>query len=819
MSQVEFNFKEFAHKIEPKWQKFWQDKKVYKAANPGEAGSEKPKFYCLDMFPYPSGTGLHVGHPLGYIATDILCRYKRMNGFNVLHPMGWDAFGLPAEQYAIQTGIHPAETTAKNIITYKKQLNNIALSYDWSREVSTADPKYYRWTQWIFQKLFERGLAYQAEFPVNWCPALGTVLANDEVIDGKSERGGHPVEKRPMRQWMLKITEYADRLVEDLDDLDWPESTKEHQRNWIGRSEGGQIQFALESDSSKHFEIFTTRPDTLMGVTFMVLAPEHPLVATLVSDSQKAIVEKYCGEAANKSDLARTDLNKDKSGVFTGGYALHPLTGKKVPVWVADYVLMNYGTGAIMAVPAHDERDEEFAKVHGLDIVQVIDDEGKLINSDFQDMKVNGLPFQEGATKILDYLQSKGIGKKQITYKLRDWVFSRQRYWGEPIPVLHPEGGAMSGEVKLLPEAELPLELPVVEDYKPSGSGESPLATQADWMSYKIGEESFVRESNTMPGSAGSSWYFLRYMDPNNDKEAWSKEAADYWKEVDFYLGGQEHAVGHLLYSRFWHKVFFDMGLVSTKEPFKRLIHQGMMLGEDNEKMSKSRGNVVNPDDVVEQYGSDSFRLYEMFMGPLEKTKPWQTGGLEGTYRYLNKFCRAVLNADGTLQDRVKDLPEAEWPEALTKSLHMAIKQIGEAIEKLSFNTAISALMVLSNESQKEFEKMGSVPKAWLETYVQLLAPFAPHTAEEVWQLLGHQNSVTLVPWPVFDPKKAAQDEAELGIQVNGKIRAKITVPVDIAEDELKEKVLAIENVQKWIDGKPLKKFVYVKGRIVSVVI
>ena len=815
----EFSYKDFSHKIEGKWQNSWQDKKVYKAANPGEPGSEKPKFYCLDMFPYPSGQGLHVGHPLGYIATDILCRFKRMNGFNVLHPMGWDAFGLPAEQYAIQTGIHPSETTAKNIVTYKNQMNSIALSYDWDREISTADPSYYKWTQWIFQKLYEKGLAYQAEFPVNWCPELGTVLANDEVIDGKSERGGHPVEKRPMRQWMLKITAFAERLLADLDDVEWPESTKEHQKNWIGKSEGAQLKFALENNPEESFEIFTTRPDTLMGVTFMVLAPEHPLVQTLVADEQKETVKKYCEDAARKSDLARTDLNKDKSGVFTGGYAIHPLSGEKIPVWIADYVLMNYGTGAIMAVPAHDERDQEFAEVHSIPVVQVIDEENKIINSNTAGLKVDGLDFKEGASKIVTFLEEKGLGKSQITYKLRDWVFSRQRYWGEPIPVLHPETGAMSGDAKLLPESELPLELPVVENYQPSGTGESPLSTQADWMQYKEGEKSFLRESNTMPGSAGSSWYFLRYMDPNNSEAAWSKESADYWKEVDFYLGGPEHAVGHLLYSRFWHKVFFDMGLVSTKEPFKKLIHQGMMLGEDNEKMSKSRGNVVNPNDVIEKYGSDSFRLYEMFMGPLEKTKPWQTGGLEGTYRYLTRLCRAVLTPDYKLQERVKDIDESSWPEEFSKRLHISIKQVGESIETLRFNTGISTLMILFNESQKEFDAIGGVPRSWLEKYTLLLAPFAPHTAEELWSLLGHKETVTLVPWPEYDKKKAALDEVELGVQVNGKIRAKVKVSVDIEEDILREQVLALENVQKWVDGKPLKKFVYVKGRIVSIVI
>jgi leucyl-tRNA synthetase len=820
-TKSEFNFTNFAHQVEPKWQKYWDENRVYRAAQPNEKGSEKPKFYCLDMFPYPSGQGLHVGHPLGYIATDILCRYKRMSGFNVLHPMGWDAFGLPAEQYAIQTGIHPALTTQKNADTYRKQLKSLALGYDWSREISTADPKYYKWTQWIFKKLYEKGLAYQAEFPVNWCPALGTVLANDEVVDGKSERGGHPIEKRPMRQWMLKITAFADRLLADLDTVDWPESTKEHQRNWIGRSEGAQIRFSVQGHADKAFEIFTTRPDTLMGVTFMALAPEHPLLAEIVSSDQAAAIAKYQEEAASKNDLARTDLNKNKTGVFTGAYAMHPITQKQIPIWVADYVLMSYGTGAIMAVPAHDERDREFAQICDLPIIEVINGEGLMVASDHNDFKVNGLPAVDAQKIFIKYLSDKKVGESRITYKLRDWVFSRQRYWGEPFPVLHPEEGALSGEVRLLEDAELPIELPAVERYEPLGTGESPLASVSQWVEYtdsKTGKK-YIRETNTMPGSAGSSWYFLRYMDPHNETAAWSKEAANYWQNVDFYLGGAEHAVGHLLYARFWHKVFFDMGLVPTQEPFQKLIHQGLMLGEDGEKMSKSRGNVVNPDDVVQKYGADTFRLYEMFMGPLEKAKPWQTGGIEGVYRFLNRFGKFFLDADGKILERVKEIEARQWPEGLEGLLHRTLKQVGEDIEKLSFNTCISSFMILQNELQKHFGDDRPVPKEIAEKYTLMMAPFAPHLAEEMWQQLGHQNAIALAAWPSFDPTKTKLDEVEIGVQVNGKVRATIRIPVDITEEKLREQVLAIENVVKWIDAKPIKKFVYVKSRIVSVVV
>jgi len=821
MTQPEFNFRTLANEIEPKWQKYWEEHSVYKAKEPAEAGVKSKKFYCLDMFPYPSGQGLHVGHPLGYIATDILCRYKRMLGFNVLHPMGWDAFGLPAEQYAIQTGIHPSLTTKKNAETYRRQLKNLGLGFDWSREISTADPKYYKWTQWIFEKLYERGLAYQAEYPVNWCPALGTVLANDEVIDGKSERGGHPIEKRPMRQWMLKITAYADRLLEDLEGLDWPDSTKEHQRNWIGRSEGAQLKFSLEKNATESFEVFTTRPDTLMGVTFMVLAPEHPLLESITSAEQVSKVKDYQEEASRKSDVARTDLNKDKSGIFTGGYAIHPINGKKIPVWVADYVLMNYGTGAIMAVPAHDERDREFAEVHKLSIVPVIDENGIMIDSNHADLKVNGLPFKEAQQKFLQFLKDKKIGEAKVTFRLRDWVFSRQRYWGEPIPVLHPSEGPSIDDVKLLPESELPLELPPVERFEPSGSGDSPLVNVKEWMEYedpKTGKK-YLRESNTMPGSAGSSWYFLRYMDPHNDKEAWSQKALNYWQEVDLYVGGAEHAVGHLLYARFWHKVFFDMGLVSSKEPFKKLIHQGLMAGEDGEKMSKSRGNVINPDDIVRDYGADTFRLYEMFMGPLEKAKPWQTGGLEGIYRYLTRFGKMILDGKGDLLERVQEIPASDWPEGFEGLLHRTIKQVTDDISRLSFNTSISAMMILLNEAQKHFPEGKPVPREWVRLYTLILSPFAPHFAEQVWCALGNKTSVTLEKWPEFDPSKTTLDEVEIAIQVNGKLRAKISIPVDIEESVLKEQVLGLEAVQKWIESKPIKKFVYVKGRIVSVVI
>ncbi len=813
---AELSLKEFSQKIEKKWQDQWESQHNFRAANPGEPGSERKKFYCLDMFPYPSGTGLHVGHPLGYLATDILCRFKRMNGFNVLHPMGWDAFGLPAEQYAIQTGIHPALTTKKNIETYKRQLRMLGLGYDWSREISTADPSYYKWTQWIFQKLYEKGLAYEDEVAVNWCPALGTVLANDEVIDGKSERGGHPVERRPMRQWMLKITAYAERLLNDLDLVDFPESTKDHQRNWIGKSEGAEIHFPL-ADSTEKLTVFTTRPDTLMGVTFMVMAPEHPLISKITSAAQKTAVKNYCDEAANKTDLQRGEMNKDKSGVSTGGFALHPITGLQIPIWVADYVLMNYGSGAIMAVPAHDERDQEFAKKYQLPIKVVVSEDGKIMDSSTASLSVDGMLAKEGGLKIVSYLKSKGAGEAKITYRLRDWIFSRQRYWGEPIPVIHRKS---DGATRLLAPNELPLTLPAVEKYEPAGTGESPLVTAKDWIEFKDPKtgEIFRRESNTMPGSAGSSWYFLRYMDANNSQEAWSKPAEKYWGQVDLYLGGAEHAVGHLLYSRFWHKVFFDMGLVSHPEPFKRLVHQGYILGENHEKMSKSRGNVINPDEVVGKYGADTFRVYEMFMGPIEKAKPWSTGGIEGVYRFLSKFFRAVFDDELNLKSSLQSLPENEWPKDFRHLFHKTLRQVTQDIESLSFNTAISALMILLNDASAKFPD-GKWPREFVKSFALILSPFAPHLCEEIWQKLGSKSSLAQETWPAFDPKLCVSDVQTLGVQVNGKLRDTIEVPLEISEAEIKEFVLNRELIVKWMEGKPLKKFVYVKGRIVSVVI
>ena len=825
MSEQDSSLKAVCRKIEPKWQKRWQDGQTFRTANPGEPGSERPKFYCLDMFPYPSGDGLHVGHPLGYIGTDIVCRFKRMKGFNVLHPMGWDAFGLPAEQHAIKTGIHPALTTEKNIGTFKRQLNMIGLSYDWSREINTCDPKYYRWTQWIFEKLLERGLAYEAEALVNWCPALGTVLANDEVIDGKSERGGHPVERKPMKQWMLKITEYADRLLTDLDEVDWPESTKDHQRNWIGKSVGARIKFAITpvdgKDPHADLEVFTTRPDTLFGATFMVIAPEHPLRATLTTTAQRKEVEAYCEAAGKKSDIQRTDLAKDKTGVFLGSYVKHPVTGARVPIWTADYVLVNYGTGAIMAVPAHDERDKEFAEKFSLPIITVIDEQGQLINSQVAALNCNGLPAAKAVEAIVAHLETQGRGKKSITFRLRDWIFSRQRYWGEPIPVLHIKEGPDKGKVKALPESALPLELPKVERYEPLGTGESPLAALSSWMNVKDPETGFAasHESHTMPGSAGSSWYFLRYMDPQNAKQAWSESAQKYWQQVDLYVGGSEHAVGHLLYSRFWHKVMYDLGLVSTKEPFKKLVHQGLMLAEDNEKMSKSRGNVVNPDTIIDQYGADTFRLFEMFLGPFEKTKPWQTANIEGVYRFLSRYWRMCATPEGQLNPAIQDVPEADWAPALRSVLHKTIRQVGQDVESLGFNTAISSLMILLNEGMASWSDKNIIPRSFVERFTLLLAPFAPHLCEEAWELLGHKEGIGRAPWPAFDSAQCVESEIELAIQVNGKLRDSVKVSKDITEAELRSLVLARDAIQKWTEGKEPKKFIYVKGKLVSVVV
>ncbi len=714
--------------IEKKWQQYWENHKSFKTLD----DASKPKFYALDMFPYPSGAGLHVGHPEGYTATDILSRFKRMQGYNVLHPMGWDAFGLPAEQYALDTGNDPAEFTAKNIATFKRQIQELGFSYDWDREINTTDPGYYKWTQWIFTKLVEMDLAYVDEIPVNWCPALGTVLANEEVIDGKSERGGHPVERRPMRQWVLKITKYADRLLDDLEEVDWPESIKDMQRNWIGRSEGAQVKFTI-ANTDKDFEVFTTRPDTLFGATYCVLAPEHKLVDEITTAEQRAAVEAYLEKVKMKSDLERTDLAKEKTGVFTGAYAVNPINGKQVPIWIADYVLATYGTGAIMAVPAHDERDYEFAKEFGLEIIPVLEGgdieneaftgDGVHINSDF----LNGLNKADGITKAIAWLEENGVGEKKISYRLRDWLFSRQRYWGEPIPVIHWEDGTMT----TIPVEELPLALPKTDNIRPSGTGESPLANIEDWVNVvdPVTGKKGRRETNTMPQWAGSSWYFLRYIDPKNEKAIADPELLKRWLPVDIYIGGAEHAVLHLLYARFWHKVLYDLGVVPTKEPFQKLFNQGMILGEGNEKMSKSKGNVVNPDDIVRSHGADTLRLYEMFMGPLDASVAWSTNGLDGARRFLDRVWRLFTTDEGTLSEKVQNVSDT----TLEKTYHQTVKKVTEDYEHLRFNTAISQMMVFINDCYKA----EVIPTEYAEGFVKLLAPMAPHVGEELWEILG----------------------------------------------------------------------------------
>ncbi len=819
--------------IEPKWQAHWVENKTFRAPDPGEKGSDKPKFYVLDMFPYPSAAGLHVGHLEGYTATDIVARYKRMKGFNVLHPMGWDAFGLPTEQHAIETKTHPKIVTKRNIDIFRRQIQSLGFSYDWDREVDTTDPNYYRWTQWIFLKLYEKGLAYEAEVPVNWCSALGTVLANEEVIDGKSERGGHPVIRKPMRQWVLKITAYADRLLEDLEGLDWPESIKEMQRNWIGKSIGAEVDFSVDGSSEK-IHVFTTRPDTLFGATYMVLAPEHPLVSEVVTKDYKKEVEQYQQESAKKSDLQRTDLAKEKTGVFTGAYAINPVNQKKIQIWIADYVLMGYGTGAIMAVPAHDERDYEFAKRFKLPIVPVIlrpqaeesrergteilrsaqdDIEGVFtgigicVNSKTPDnsFTINNLSSDQAISKITSWLEEKKFGKKAINYRLRDWLFSRQRYWGEPIPIIHVEG-----KPKPLPISALPIALPEVKSYEPTGTGESPLAAIKDWVEIKDQEtgKPARRETNTMPQWAGSCWYYLRYLDPRNGKQLVDPKKEKYWMAVDLYVGGAEHAVLHLLYARFWHKVLYDIGVVSTKEPFMRLVNQGIILGEDNQKMSKSRGNVVNPDVLVREYGADSVRLYEMFMGPLEMVKPWSTKGTEGVYRFLSRVWRLIVDESNTIKD-------SQPAEEELKILHRAIKKVTEDLESLKFHTGISALMIFVNDVMK----LETRSRKTMETFILLLAPFAPHIAEELWQRLGHKKSLVYESWPAYDEQYLKESEVEIVIQVVDKIRSRMTVPKGLEEGKLKEKVLADENVRKWLDGKQVRKFIVVPDRLVNIIV
>ena len=802
----------YDHKtIEKKWQKFWKKNETFKA----DLNKDQKKYYALDMFPYPSGQGLHVGHPEGYTATDVMSRMKRMQGFNVLHPMGWDAFGLPAEQYALKTGHNPKDFTNKNIDHFRDQIQSLGFSYDWDREVNTTDPKFYKWTQWIFEQLYKKGLAYESEIMVNWAPDFmgGTVVANEEVEDGKTKRGGYPVYRKPMRQWVLKITAYADRLIDDLDLVDWPESVKEMQRNWIGRSEGASVFFPIVGNEDTKIEVFTTRADTLFGASYVVLAPEQELVDQLTTPEHKAEVEKYKEEASRRSDLERTDLNKDKTGVFTGSYVINPVNGEKLPIWISDYVLASYGTGAVMAVPSGDQRDYDFATKFDLPIKPVIegtdvsegafDGDGKHINSGFLD----GLNIADAKQKMIDWLGEHDAGHKKVNYRLRDWIFSRQRYWGEPIPVIHWDDGTTS----LVLEDELPLELPKTDNIEPSGTGESPLANVEDWVNvYDENGRHGLRETNTMPQWAGSSWYWLRYTDPHNDKEFASKEALDYWSPVDLYVGGAEHAVLHLLYARFWHKVLYDLGLVPTKEPFMKLVNQGMILGSNHEKMSKSKGNVVNPDDIVDQYGADTLRLYEMFMGPLEESVPWDEKGLHGANKWVQRVWRLLMDDNNHLRDRVSTFNDGK----LTKVYNQTVKKVTEDYERMHFNTAISQLMVFVNEAYK----VGDLPVEYMKGFVKMIAPIMPHMAEELWSQFGESDTITYQSWPTYDPKALVEDEVEMIVQVNGKVRAKIKMAKDTDRDEAQQLALANEHVKKFTDGKDIKKVIVVPNKIVNIV-
>jgi leucyl-tRNA synthetase len=865
-------------KIEPKWQRYWREKCTFRV----EVDPDRPKLYVLDMFPYPSGEGLHVGHPKGYVATDVYSRYKRMRGLNVLHPMGWDAFGLPAEQHAIRTGEHPRVTTERNIDNYRRQIQSLGLSYDWDREVSTIDPGYVRWTQWIFCRLYERGLAYQAEVPVNWCPELGTVLANEEVRDGRSDIGGHPVYRVPLKQWMLRITAYADRLLEDLEELDWPEPIKKMQRDWIGRSEGANIVFPLPDLEGESIEVFTTRPDTLFGATYMVLAPEHPLVERLTTPDRAEEVRAYVEESARKSEIVRMAEAQAKTGVFTGAYAEHAVTGERIPVWIADYVLMGYGTGAIMAVPAHDERDYAFARTFDLPIVEVVSGgdisesaftgEGGAMNSDFLD----GLPTPQAKERMTEWLAEHDRGQGAITYRLRDWLFSRQRYWGEPFPVLHLDDGS----TRIVPDDQLPVPLPEMEDFRPTGDFEAPLARARDWIETTDPGTGRAarRDPNTMPQWAGSCWYYLRFCDPRNTDAAWSPEAERYWMPVDLYVGGAEHAVLHLLYSRFWHKVLYDLGLASTKEPFQKLVNQGMIHGksyryfvdpEDEskeytasdvryqgetpvhvgsgqplserwiapadvdwsdgrpvhgsglvleevvEKMSKSRGNVTNPDEVVERYGADSMRLYEMFMGPLQKSAPWSAEGILGVYRFLQRAYRLLVEEDGDGgADRIRSVPEGPGTDEQQRLVARTVQVVSRDLEKMDYNTAISALMVLV----RDIEKDAPIARGAAETFVLLLSPFAPHLGEELWEMLGHDHTLAYEPWPDADPSLLEEAEREIVVQVKGKLRARIRVPADASEDLVRERALGDPNVRRHLgDGEP-RRVIYVPGRLLNIV-
>lgn len=839
------------HEIEPKWQQAWDEQQCFTVSNDPAVLASKPKYYILDMFPYPSGSGLHVGHAEGYTATDVLARYKRMRGFNVLHPMGWDAFGLPAERAAVRENIHPEVITKQNVDNFRRQIKRLGFSYDWSREINTSSEEYYRWTQWIFLKLYDQGLAYMAEVPVNWCPALGTVLANEEVKDGKYVETGDPVERRTMKQWMLRITAFAERLLQDIDDVDWPEGVKEMQRNWIGKSTGADVMFNVEG-SGAAFTVFTTRPDTLFGATYCVLAPEHDLVTDVTTDAQRSAVESYVTSAAQKTDLQRTDLAKEKSGVFTGSYAINPVNGAKLPIWVADYVLASYGTGAIMAVPAHDERDHEFATTYALPIVEVISGsessvqeaaysgDGRLVNSDFLD----GLGVEDAKAKIITWLDSKGYGVAREQYRLRDWLFSRQRYWGEPFPIVHCEDGS----VVTLPEEALPVTLPSVDQYKPTDDGQPPLARAGDaWLGVTLPDgRTAVRETNTMPQWAGSCWYYLRYIDPTNSEEPWSSAAEKYWMPVDLYVGGVEHAVLHLLYARFWHKVLFDVGMVSTKEPFQKLFNQGMILaksfrdargkyhhpsavtdkdgkatldatGEELvgqvEKMSKSKLNVVNLDDVVESYGADALRLYELFMGPLEQAKPWQMEGVEGVNRFLGRVWRLVVDEKtGAISEKVSDAPGSEASE-LWKLLHQTIAKVQDDTESLRFNTAIAQMMIFLNAATNAEQ----LPKELLSCFVLLVAPYAPHIAEELWQRLGATDLIATAAWPDYDPALCVDDHITIVVQVNGKRRDQVDVAADADEDSVKSAAMTAK-VQEFIAGKAVRKVIYVPGRLVNIV-
>ena len=783
--------------IESKWRKYWEDNNTFKT---DVWDFSKPKFYALDMFPYPSGVGLHAGHPEGYTATDIVCRMKRMQGYNVLHPMGFDSFGLPAEQYAIQTGNHPAIFTNKNIETFTEQLKKIGFSFDWDRCVSTSDPKFYKWTQWIFSRLYEDGLAKQIDMPVNWCPELGTVLANDEVIDGKSERGGYPVIRKNMKQWVIDIPKYAEKLLDGLNEIDWPDSTKEMQRNWIGKSIGAHVKFKVDD---YEFTVFTTRCDTLFGATYCVLAPEHELVDKISTNKKE--VEEYKKMCASKSDLERTELNKEKTGVFTGAYAINPVNNKKIPIWISDYVLASYGTGAIMAVPAHDERDYEFAKKFNIDIIPVIEGgniskeaytgDGVHINSGFLD----GLNKEDAINKMIEWLEENKLGSKHVNYRLREWIFARQRYWGEPIPVIHLENG------KDVLDENLPLVLPELEDYSPSKTGASPLDKATDWVNVEVNGVKGKRETSTMPGSAGSSWYFLRYIDPHNDKELADKKLIEHWMPVDLYIGGPEHAVGHLLYSRMWNNYLYDKGIVNVKEPFKKLVHQGMILGENGIKMGKRYPEyAINPNDVVDEYGADTLRLYEMFMGPLEADKPWSKNGVEGARRFLDRVYRLY-------EEKVKDVTNKN----LEKIYHQTVKKVTQDYESLNFNTAISQMMIFINAVYKE----DVFPLEYATNFVKLLNPIAPFMTEEIWQMLGHDKTIAYEKWPTYDEEKTKEETFEMVVQVNGKVRGKIEVSMDTSKEEMETLAKNLDNVKKYIEGKEIVKIITVPKKLVNIVI